>query len=122
MSRIEKSTEVNVPVSSAYNQWTQFESFPQFMEGVESVTQADDAHLHWRGKVGGEAREWDAEITEQQPDRIGWGGFPLSPQLGRPKCLELIEETRTLPHRCTTKVAERGVDVYPTYTYPCERW
>ncbi len=73
MSTVEKSIEVNVPVSVAYNQWTQFEDFPKFMEGVEEVRQIDDTHLHWRANVGGKRKEWDAEITEQIPDkRIAW--------------------------------------------------
>ena len=68
-----ESIDVEVPVSTAYNQWTQFEEFPAFMEGVESVQQIDDAHLHWRAEVGGKTVEWDAEITEQRPDqRIAW--------------------------------------------------
>jgi uncharacterized membrane protein len=70
---VEESIEVGVPVSTAYNQWTQFEEFPKFMASVESVTQIDDTHLHWRAKVGGKVKEWDAEITEQVPDeRIAW--------------------------------------------------
>jgi uncharacterized membrane protein len=70
---IEEFVEVNVPVSSAYNQWTQFEEFPKFMGGVEEVRQLDDAHLHWVASVGGQVREWDAEISEQRPDeRIAW--------------------------------------------------
>jgi uncharacterized membrane protein len=73
MATVEESIEVNVPVSTAYNQWTQFETFPSFMEGVESVHQIDDTHLHWVAEIGGERREWDAEITEQQPDaRVAW--------------------------------------------------
>jgi HSP20 family molecular chaperone IbpA/uncharacterized membrane protein len=73
MARIEKQIEVNVPVRAAYNQWTQFESFPRFMEGVEEVRQLDDTHLHWRVKVGGKPKEFDAEITEQVPDKtIAW--------------------------------------------------
>jgi len=73
MAHVEESIEVNVPVSTAYNQWTQFEEFPRFMEGVESVRQTDDTHLHWVAEVGGERREWDAEITEQVPDqRVAW--------------------------------------------------
>jgi uncharacterized membrane protein len=73
MKSIEESIEIEVPVSTAYNQWTQFESFPQFMEGVERVEQKDDKRLHWVADVGGEKREWDAEITEQHPDhRIAW--------------------------------------------------
>jgi uncharacterized membrane protein len=70
---IEQSIEVDVPVNTAYNQWTQFEEFPQFMAGVETVRQIDDTHLHWKASIGGIEREWDAEITEQTPDqRIAW--------------------------------------------------
>jgi len=73
MSNIEKSIDVNVPVRTAYNQWTQFEEFPRFMEGVEEVRQLTDKKLHWRANVGGKVKEWDAEITEQTPDqRIAW--------------------------------------------------
>ena len=65
--------DVAVPVRTAYNQWTQFEEFPQFMEGVEEIRQTDDTHLHWRTKIAGITREFDAEITEQHPDhRIAW--------------------------------------------------
>jgi uncharacterized membrane protein len=70
---IERSVEVEVPASTAYNAWTRFEQFPQFMEDVESVRQIDDRHLHWRANVWGKPEEWDAEITEQIPDkRIAW--------------------------------------------------
>ncbi len=70
---VEESIEVKVPVRTAYDQWTQFETFPQFMEGVESVTQVDDTHLRWRADIAGVTRQWDAEITEQTPDqRIAW--------------------------------------------------
>jgi uncharacterized membrane protein len=73
MSTIEKSIEVNVPVRTAYNQWTQFEEFPRFMEGVKEVNQLDDTHLHWKAAIAGQQKEWDAEITEQTPDqRIAW--------------------------------------------------
>ena len=73
MSTIEKSVQVGVQVHTAYDQWTQFESFPQFMEGVESVQQLDDKHLHWKAEIGGVTREWDAEIVHQVPDeRITW--------------------------------------------------
>jgi uncharacterized membrane protein len=72
-STVEQSIDVNVPVSTAYNQWTQFEEFPRFMETVEQVTQIDDEHLHWRATVAGKPKEWDAEITEQIPDqKIAW--------------------------------------------------
>ena len=73
MASVVDSIDIKVPVSTAYNQWTQFESFPQFMEGVKSVTQTDDTHLHWIAEVGGDEKEWDAEITEQHPDeRVAW--------------------------------------------------
>lgn len=70
MATIEKSIDVDVPVSVAYDQWTQFEKFPQFMEGVVQVTQIDDSHVRWVAEVGGERKEWDAEIVEQKPDRV----------------------------------------------------
>jgi len=73
MSTIEQSIEIDVPVRTAYNQWTQFEEFPRFMEGVEKVIQLDDKRLHWVAEIAGQAREWDAEITEQMPDeRVAW--------------------------------------------------
>ena len=73
MASVVDSIDVKVPVSTAYNQWTQFESFPQFMDGVKSVTQTDDTHLHWVAEIGGAEKEWDAEITEQHPDeRVAW--------------------------------------------------
>ena len=73
MPSVEESVEVEVPVSTAYNQWTQFEQFPSFMDGVEQVKQLDDTHLHWVASIGGHEEEWDAEITEQSPDKgIAW--------------------------------------------------
>jgi len=73
VATVEQAIEVEVPVTTAYNQWTQFEMFPQFMEGVVDVRQLDDTHLHWVAEVGGERREWDAEIVRQEPDRaIEW--------------------------------------------------
>ncbi|MBW3626396.1 MAG: SRPBCC family protein [Actinobacteria bacterium] len=73
MSVVDETIEVNVPVRTAYDQWTQFESFPQFMEGVEEVRQVTDTRTHWRTEIGGVKREFDAEITEQVPDqRIAW--------------------------------------------------
>jgi uncharacterized membrane protein len=73
MAKIEQSIDVEVPVRTAYNQWTQFEEFPRFMEGVREVTQLDDKRLRWRAEVGGKDLEWTAEITEQHPDeRIAW--------------------------------------------------
>ncbi|GGL00297.1 hypothetical protein Sme01_37080 [Sphaerisporangium melleum] len=73
MSTIEHSVDVAVPVRTAYNQWTQFESFPEFMEGVESVKQIDDTRLAWSVQVAGVHRDFEAEITEQRPDeRVAW--------------------------------------------------
>ena len=73
MPTVEKSIEVEVPVRTAYNQWTQFEEFPSFMESVESVTQLDDTHVRWVVQIAGKRHEWEAEITEQDPDqRIAW--------------------------------------------------
>src|SRR5215211_2367461 len=70
MAYVEKSIEVDVPVNTAYNQWTQFEEFPRFMEGVEKVKQLDDKRLHWHASVAGKAEQWDATITEQTPDQV----------------------------------------------------
>lgn len=69
MSQVERTIEVSVPVGTAYNQWTQFEEFPKFMEGVHSVRQLDDRHLEWKAEVGGRDKEWQAEIQEQVPDK-----------------------------------------------------
>lgn len=73
MTTVTESVDVHVPVTTAYNQWTQFESFPQFMQGVERVEQRDDTHTHWTVHVAGATREFDAKITEQHPDeRVSW--------------------------------------------------
>jgi uncharacterized membrane protein len=73
MSKVEKSIDVQVPASTAYNQWTQFEEFPRFMEGVQAVQQLDDRNLRWQAEIGGKTVEWKAEISEQIPDkRIAW--------------------------------------------------
>ncbi len=83
MERVEKTVEVDRPVSTVFNQWTQFEEFPMFMEGVKEVRQLDDAHLHWRAEIWGKENEWDAEITEQEPDqRISWKSVSGAPNAG----------------------------------------
>ncbi len=73
MSEIIETVDVNVPVRTAYDQWTQFETFPKFMEGVERVEQLDDTTLRWTAEIAGQKRTWKARITEQTPDqRIAW--------------------------------------------------
>lgn len=73
MAKYDKSIEVDVPVRTAYNQWTQFEEFPRFMDSIEEVTQLDDTRLHWVANISGQRKEWYAKITEQIPDlRIAW--------------------------------------------------
>ena len=100
METIRESIEVDVPVSTAYNQWTQFEEFPQFMDGVESVKQLDDTHVLWNAEIGGQRREWRAEIVEQVPDKkIAWraenekgpNGIVEFEQLGEEKTLATVE-------------------------------
>ncbi len=70
MAHVEKSVEVDVPVRTAYDQWTQFEEFPRFMEGVEEVRQIDDKRMRWKASITGKTEEWDAEIVEQTPDQV----------------------------------------------------
>jgi uncharacterized membrane protein len=73
MASIQESIDLQAPLSTVYNQWTQFEEFPQFMEGVKSVSQLDDTHLRWVAEAGGQEHQWTAEITEQHPDeRVAW--------------------------------------------------
>jgi uncharacterized membrane protein len=83
MQTIEKSIEVNAPVGKVYNQWTQFETFPEFLEGVRQVKQLDDKTLHWVAEIGGKKKEWDAEIVDQIPDeRIAWKSITGTPNSG----------------------------------------
>ena len=73
MARVQKSIDVSKPLRMVYDQWTQFEEFPRFMEGVEAVHQLDDRHLHWKARIAGRTEEWDAEIVDQKPDElIAW--------------------------------------------------
>ncbi|BFV60224.1 SRPBCC family protein [Kitasatospora sp. CMC57] len=73
MSMVKESIDVDVPLHTAYNQWTQFEEFPKFMEGVEEVRQLTDRRTHWRTSIAGAEREFDAEIVDQLPDeRVSW--------------------------------------------------
>jgi uncharacterized membrane protein len=73
MPKVQDSIEVQVPVQQAYNQWTQFEEFPKFMDGIQSVQQLDETHVEWVAEIRGESRQWTTEITEQQPDeKVAW--------------------------------------------------
>ena len=95
MSRIEEMIEVDVPVHSAYNQWTQFEQFPRFMHGVQAVQQVDDTHLHWVTQVDGKTMEWDAELTEQVPDTlVAWRSSNGTTRSGAAH-FEALGESRT---------------------------
>jgi uncharacterized membrane protein len=94
VATIEKSIEVGVPVRVAYNQWTQFEEFPQFMEGVKSVEQLDPAHLRWTAEIGGQEHTWEAEITSQQPDQmVAWRAKDGKYNSGKVRFLPITADT-----------------------------
>ena len=93
MERVTKTFEINAPVRKVYNQWTQFEDFPRFMDGVKEVKQLDDTHLHWRASIAGKDKEWDAEIVEQVPDqRIAWRSTSGAPNAGTVRFEQLAQE------------------------------
>jgi len=95
METIEKSVEVDAPLQAVYNQWTQFEEFPRFMQGVEEVRQLTDTRLFWRAEIWGKAAEWEAEIFEQIPDkRIAWRSVTGHPNAGAVG-FEAIDQDRT---------------------------
>jgi uncharacterized membrane protein len=95
MERVDKQIEVDCPVSTVYNQWTQFEEFPRFMAGVKEVQQLDDSHVRWHAEVWGKDEHWDAEITEQSPDeRISWRSISGPPNAGTVR-FEALGPTRT---------------------------
>ena len=95
MSTVEKSIEANVPVSTAYNQWTQFEEFPRFMEGVKSVRQLDNKRLHWKTVIGGKEEDFDAIIDEQVPDqRIAWHST-IGPKQGGVVTFHRLSDNKT---------------------------
>jgi uncharacterized membrane protein len=83
MAGIEKSIEIEAPIRTVYNQWTQFEDFPKFMDGVKEVKQLDARHLRWRAAIGGKEKEWTADITEQIPEeRVAWRSTSGAPNAG----------------------------------------
>ncbi|MEU7426351.1 MULTISPECIES: SRPBCC family protein [unclassified Streptomyces] len=96
MSQVEESIEVDVPVRTAYNQWTQFEDFPKFMDGVERIEQRTDRLTHWKTKIGGVEREFDAEITEQIPDeRVAWTSIGGEAKQAGVVTFHRLDENRT---------------------------
>jgi uncharacterized membrane protein len=121
MAEVKESIEVNVPVSTAYNQWTQFEEFSKFMENVESVMQIDDTHLRWVAEIGGNREEWTAEITRQEPDNVvAWRSIDGKPNSGEVSFQQLgadrtkVEVTMTWePEGFLESAADKvGVDTY----------
>jgi uncharacterized membrane protein len=75
MARVIESVDVNVPVREAYERWTHFESFPQFLEFVESITRIDDTHTHWKVRIGGDEREFDAETDLLPNEHVAWNSI-----------------------------------------------
>jgi uncharacterized membrane protein len=105
LSFVQDSIEVDVPISTAYNQWTQFEDFPNFMKDVEEVRQVDDTHLHWRANIAGKPVEWDSEITTQIPDRrISWRSTSGPPNSGA-VTFDRVTDNRT---RITLRMSYRA--------------
>jgi uncharacterized membrane protein len=98
MARFEDTIDVDVPLRTAYNQWTQFEEFPRFMEGVKEVRQQGDTNLHWKAEVGGKDQEWDARITKQEPDQVvAWTSTSGDPNSGTVKFQQLApDKTRVM--------------------------
>ena len=95
MSTVTESVDVDVPVRTAYNQWTQFEEYPRFMDGVQQISQLDATHTHWKTEIGGVKREFDAEITEQLPDeRVAWKSTEGEKQAGV-VTFHRLDDTRT---------------------------
>ena len=98
MERIEEHIEVRAPLRAVYDQWTQFEEFPLFMSGIKEVRQIDATHVHWRAEIAGNEKEWDAEITEQEPDRrISWKSISGAENVGTIR-FEALDPERTLVH------------------------
>jgi uncharacterized membrane protein len=112
ISTIDEAIEVAVPVSTAYNQWTQFEEFPLFMEGVDDVRQRDDTRLHWVATIGGHTAEWDAKILEQHPDeQISWISEDGKKTRGTVS-FEPLGEAKTLIHLSMSYQAEGALEQF----------
>ena len=110
MGDVSESVDVDAPVSTVYNQWTQFEEFPSFMDNVESVRQLDDTHLHWVVEMAGKRHEWDAEITYQEPDRhLAWRAIDGKNNSGSVR-FETLDGGRTRVHVRMTWEAEGKVE------------
>jgi uncharacterized membrane protein len=110
MAKVEKSVDVDVPVRRVYDQWTQFEEFPRFMEGVEAVQQLDDQRLHWRASIGGKIQEWDAVITDQTPDtRVAWKSTSGAENAGA-VTFQPLSNTQTRVHLTLTYEPEGVVE------------
>ncbi|QGV76933.1 SRPBCC family protein [Streptomyces ficellus] len=119
MSKVKEAVEVEVPVHTAYNQWTMFEEFPQFMEGVEEVVQVDDRHNHWKTKIGGVRREFDTEIVDQLPDeRIAWRTISGDTHQKGVVSFQRLDDTHTRVELVmdveTSGVAEKAADLTGT--------
>ncbi|GAA5028800.1 SRPBCC family protein [Streptomyces siamensis] len=115
MSTVKEAVDVEVPVHTAYNQWTQFEEFPHFMEGVEEVRQLDDRHNHWITRIGGVRREFDTEIVDQLPDdRITWRTVDDGTQQRGSVRFQRLDDTHTRVELTMdvepSGLAEKGVD------------
>ena len=96
MSKVKEAVDVEVPLRKAYDQWTQFEEFPKFMEGVEEVRQLDDRHNHWTTSIGGVRREFDTEIVDQLPDdRITWRSISGDTRQRGSVRFERLDDTHT---------------------------
>jgi uncharacterized membrane protein len=94
-TRVDKSIEVNLPVSTVYNQWTQFEDFPQFMNGVTSITQLGDDRMQWVAEIAGVRRQWEAKVLEQVPDRkVAWAATEGATNAGSVEFEDLGGRTR----------------------------
>ena len=95
MSDIHQTIDVDVPVRTAYNQWTQFETFPEFMDGVKRVVQLDDRTLEWTASIAGKEKQWQAEITEQRPDQlVAWRSTAGARNAGT-VTFQRLDDTRT---------------------------